>query len=61
MKQELQLRYDWSTGGSFDTIDNLREYNLNQRNIASFLRLNSYFATEAELTAIIRRLDIDAD
>lgn len=57
----MQARYDWSTRGAFDNIDSLREYQLNSRNIQSFLRLNGFYATESELVAIIRRLDVDAD
>jgi len=34
---------------------------LNSRNIQSYLRLNGFYATESELVAVIRRLDVDAD
>jgi len=34
---------------------------LNSRNIQSFLRLNGFYATDSEIVAIIRRLDVDAD
>jgi len=39
----------------------MRERQLNHSNIASFLKINGHYATESELTAIVRRLDIDAD
>ena len=61
LKQELSLRYDWTNRGAFETIDSLRDLALNARNIASFLRLNGYYATDSEIVAIIRRLDVDAD
>ena len=61
MKHELQLRYDWTTRSAFETIDSLREGALNNRNIQSFLKINGFYATESELVAIIRRLDVDAD
>ena len=61
VKHELQLRYDWTTRAAFETIDTLREGALNNRNILSFLKLNGFYATEQEIVAIIRRLDIDAD
>lgn len=32
-KRELSLRYDWTARGAFETIDSLRDYQLNHRNI----------------------------
>lgn len=61
LKHELHLRYDWTNRAAFETIDSFRDHALNINNIKSFLRLNGFYATEAELTAIIRRLDVDAD
>jgi hypothetical protein len=61
LKSELQSKYDWTNSTAFNTVDTLRENALNNRNIASFLRVNGYYATESELIAIIRRLDVDAD
>jgi hypothetical protein len=61
VKHELSLRYDWTSAASFDTVDSLRERELNHRNIQSFLKINGFYATESELVAIVRRLDIDAD
>lgn len=61
LKHELHLRYDWTNRAAFETVDSLRDHALNINNIKSFLRLNGFYATEAELTAIIRRLDVDAD
>ena len=39
----------------------MREGSINHRNIASFLKINGYYATDSEVDAIIRRLDVDAD
>jgi hypothetical protein len=61
LKAELTARYDWSNLSAFDKIDSLREGKLNHKNVASYLRLQGYYATERELVAIIRRMDIDAD
>lgn len=61
LKHELQQRYDWTNRAAFETIDTTRDHALNSRNIQSFLRLNGFYATESELVAIIRRLDVDAD
>lgn len=55
------MRYDWTNRAAFETIDSTRDLALNSRNIQSFLRQNRYYATESELVAIIRRLDVDAD
>jgi hypothetical protein len=61
LKVELQARYDWTNRGAFETIDTTRDHALNSRNIQSFLRLNGFYATDSEVVAIIRRLDVDAD
>lgn len=61
LKNELLRRYDWSSAAAFDTVDSLREQALNSRSIQSFLRLNGFYATESEIIAIVRRLDVDAD
>ncbi len=61
LKAELTARYDWSNLAAYDKIDSLREGQLNHKNVQSYLRLQGYYATERELVAIIRRMDIDAD
>lgn len=61
LKRELNIRYDWSARAAFETIDSLRDYTLNHRNIQTFLRLNGFIATDSEVIAIIRRLDSDGD
>jgi len=60
-KRELALRYDWTTTAAFNTVDSLREYRLNHRNIQSFLRLNGFIVTDGEVISIIRRIDSDGD
>jgi hypothetical protein len=60
-KAELTRRHDWSNRAAFESVDTSREYALNHRNVQSFLRINGYYATESEVVAIIRRLDVDAD
>jgi Ca2+-binding EF-hand superfamily protein len=60
-KRDLALRYDWTARAAFETIDSLRDYVLNHRNIQSFLRINGFVATDGEVIAIIRRLDSDGD
>ncbi len=60
-RRELALRYDWSARAAFETVDSLRDYTLNHRNIQSFLRLNGFIATDGEVIAIIRRIDSDGN
>ena len=60
-KRDVNLRYDWTARAAFETIDTIREYFLNHRNIQNFLRINGFLATDAEVIAIIRRLDSDGD
>lgn len=61
LKLDLRSRYDFTPIQAFSAIDSLREGALNHRNVASFLKMNGYYATESEINAIIRRLDVDAD
>lgn len=61
LKAELVRRYDWTNRGAFEAVDTTRDYSLNHKNVQSFLRINGHYATESEVVAIIRRLDVDAD
>ena len=61
LKRNLKSRLDWSNMRAFQTIDNRGEGALNYHNIMNFCRMNSWRATESEIIAIVRRLDIDAD
>lgn len=60
-KSELQRRYDFSTLAAFDSVDTIRRGHINNSEVQSFLKVNGYYATESEIIAIIRRLDVDAD
>ena len=60
-KAELQKRYDFSTLAAFDSVDTLRRGCITNEAVQSFLKVNGYYATEQEVIAIIRRLDVDAD
>ena len=61
VKHNLKRRHDWSSLKAFQTIDNRGEGALNYNNIMNFCRMNSWRASESEVIAIIRRLDVDAD
>ena len=61
LKHNLKRRLDWSNMRAFQTIDNRGEGFLNYNNLMNFCRMNSYRASESEVIAIVRRLDIDAD
>ena len=61
IKQSMIYQRDYNTLAAFNCIDGTNEGVLNHRNIAQFLRLNGFNATDAELIAIVRRIDADAD
>ena len=61
LKHNLKRRMDWNNMKAFQTIDNRGEGVLNYNNIMNFCRMNSFRASEAEVIAIVRRLDVDAD
>lgn len=61
LKHQLKRRVDYSNMRAFQTIDNRGEGFLNYNNIMNFCRMNSWRASESEIIAIVRRLDIDAD
>lgn len=61
LKHNLRRRLDWSNTRAFQTIDNRGEGFLNYNNIMNFCRMNSWRASESQVIAIVRRLDIDAD
>lgn len=46
---------------SFRSVDRLNSGLISTVNLGAFLRDNGHFATEAELLAIIRRIDTDGD
>ena len=61
VKHNMKRQVDWSNMKAFQTIDNRGEGILNYNNIMNFCRMNSFRASEAEIIAVVRRLDIDAD
>lgn len=61
LRHNLKRRPDWSNMRAFQTIDNRAEGFLNYNNIMNFCRMNSWRASESQVIAIVRRLDIDAD
>ena len=67
MRHELQDRFDFSTYACFSAIvhsdgspdaDHTR---VKEGALAKFLVRSGYYATERELKAILRRLDVDQD
>jgi Ca2+-binding EF-hand superfamily protein len=60
-KQDLTARYDWSCMQAFETVDKHRERFLGYQNVQDFCRQNGFNATELDIVAVIRRMDIDAD
>ncbi|CAI2360904.1 unnamed protein product [Moneuplotes crassus] len=59
---DLQERYDFSLKGAFDQVDTSSPQGFIDRNeIRNFVEKHLKFLSEAELDAIIRRCDTDAD
>lgn len=61
MKYDLKGLRDWSDVKAFNSVDSRRQGFLDYNNILNFCRMNNYRASEAEIIAVVRRLDIDAD
>ena len=60
-KQDLTARYDWSCMQAFETVDKHHERFLGYQNVQDFCCQNGFNATELDIVAVIRRMDIDAD
>lgn len=60
-KRELTARYDWSCMQAFETVDRHREKYLTYQNVHDFCRQNDFRASELDIVAVIRRMDMDAD
>jgi Ca2+-binding EF-hand superfamily protein len=61
LKQDLQLRYDYTNYAAFRTVDRFNDGFIDLFNLKQFFRNNNGFLTERELTSIIRRIDTDGD
>ena len=61
IKADLKRRIDWTLMRAFSSVDIARDGFLTFGSILNFCRLNGYYASENEIIAIVRRLDIDAD
>jgi Ca2+-binding EF-hand superfamily protein len=46
---------------AFSSVDSAREGAVNFGSLLNFCRLNGYYASESEVIAMVRRLDVDAD
>jgi hypothetical protein len=61
LKNELEVRYDYSVFAAYKTIDKYNEGSVNTYNLSTFLKNNGHYANERELLCIIRRIDTDGD
>ena len=61
VKMEIQKRYDYGTYTAFRTVDRLNESYINIDNLKTILKYHSYYLTDRDLLAIIRRIDTDGD
>lgn len=60
-KRELERRPDFSTIDAFNAIDDYGFRFIDHANVQRFLRRYGFAANSADLVAIIRRLDLNAD
>ena len=61
LKRELEVRYDYSSLAAYRSIDRYNDGRINTFNLGTFLRSVGHYAGEAELLAIVRRIDTDGD
>lgn len=60
-KYDLRRLFDWTNLKAFNSVDSRRMGFLDYTSIMNFCRMNGFMASESEIIAIVRRLDIDAD
>ena len=61
LKQELEVRYDYSPKAAFKSVDDINYGYIDASSLKRFLKNAKYLPSDRELAAIIRRLDLDAD
>ena len=61
LKRDLLRRYDWTNQVAFNSVDSMRDGFFAFNSLIHFCRSNGYNASECEVIAMIRRLDVDAD
>jgi len=59
IKRELEIRYDYSSLAANRSIDRYNDGRINTFNWGTFLRSCGHYASEAELLAIVRRMDTE--
>jgi Ca2+-binding EF-hand superfamily protein len=61
LRRELEVRYDYTLGAAFRSIDRYNDGRIDVHNLGAFLRSCGHYATERELLSIVRRIDTDGD
>lgn len=61
MKRSLEFQYDFNIQAAYKIIDDWSYGFLDQRNMRRFLRTTGVLLINAELVALIRRIDLDGD
>lgn len=61
IKHDLVRRFDWNVATAFAAIDTMHHGSIGIESVLAFCRHNGFHAHHRDATAIIRRLDIDAD
>ena len=61
LKRELYACPDYTVMASFKSVDRQNTGVITSVNLGEFFRIHNHFASETELLAVIRRLDLDGD
>ena len=61
LRHDLEVRYDYSLGAAFRSVDRHHQGKIDTHNLGAFLRSVGHFAGEHELLAIVRRMDTDGN
>ena len=61
LRHDCEVRYDYSIGSAYRSIDRYNDGRIDTYNLGAFLRSHGHYATETELSSIIRRIDTDGD
>ena len=61
LKRSLKLGCDYNSSLAYNTIDIHRDNKIDHYNLKVFLNKRCAYPTDGEVTAIIRRIDIDGD
>lgn len=61
IKQTMAANKSFDYNGAFNSVDDWNYGYIDKKNLKSFLRKHGHLASNEEVMAIIRRMDMDAD